>query len=93
MDLPGVNPDDISIEAGESEINIVGQFPSSESVGPCRLMERPSGPFLRKLTFHGRISPDGVEARLADGVLTLKVPAPDMSRDPTTIEIRIEGAD
>lgn len=94
MDLPGVNPDDLSIEAAESEINIVGEFSTSEeNFGACRLMERPSGPFMRKLTFHGRISPDGVEAKLTDGVMTLKVPAPELSRDPTTIEIRIEGAD
>ena len=93
MDLPGVSPDDISIEAEESEINIVGNIPAPDAPGPCRLMERPSGPFMRKLTFHGRISPDGIEARLEDGVLALRVPAPDLSRDPTTIEIRIEGAD
>jgi len=93
VDLPGVDPDDVSIEVGESELVIAGSVPSGNPAGPCRLMERPSGAFMRRLNFPGRITADKVEASLTDGVLTIRVPAPDLTRDPTTIEIRIEGAD
>ncbi len=94
MDLPGVNPDDVSIEATDTEVRIVGKLePTDNPGGPCRLMERPSGQFMRTLSFPGRIAPDRITAALADGVLTMTIPAPDLTRDPTTIEIRIEGAD
>jgi HSP20 family protein len=93
MDLPGVTPDDLSIEAGENEISIVGLSGKSEAPGVCRLMERQSGAFLRTVKFPVRIEPDKVEANLSSGVLTLTVPAPDMTRDPTRIVICLEGAD
>ncbi len=93
IDIPGVNPDEITIEAGENEIVIQGAVSTEKSHGPCRLLERSSGIFLRKLKFPSRISPDKVEASMSNGVLTLHIPAPELGRDPTTIEIRIVGAD
>jgi HSP20 family protein len=93
MDLPGVNVDALTIEAGDNSITIHGSTPVKGSTGPCRLMERPSGNFLRTLNFPGRISPDKITAELENGVLTMRVPAPELDRNPTTIEIRMSGAD
>jgi len=93
MDIPGASPNDISIEASDYEINILGSITFDDPPGPCRLMERHSGSFVRTLSFPGRIAPDKVQAELGDGVLTLRVPSISLDRDPTRIEIRIEGAD
>jgi HSP20 family protein len=93
MDIPGVTPEDMSIEAGDNEISISGSVPSIEQPGPWRLMERRSGPFRRTISFPSRIASDKIEAHLNNGVLTLKIPTPDLKHDPITIDIRIEGAD
>jgi HSP20 family protein len=93
IDLPGASPEDLSIEADEREVNIYGTVKQTDPPGPCRLIERPSGTFMRTLNFHGGIAPDKVTASLSGGVLTLVVPAPNLDRDPTRIEIRIDGAD
>lgn len=93
MDLPGAGPDDLTIEASDNSINILGSMPSQNPPGPCRLIEAPSGPFRRSIKFPGQIAPDKVEASILNGVLTIKVPAPQLDRDPTVIEVRINGAD
>jgi HSP20 family protein len=93
MDLPGVKPEDLSIEAGDNEISMAGVVPPPDPPGPCRLMERPSGQFHRTIGFPGRIESEKVEAHLSGGVLTLRVPSMELDRDPTRIEVKIEGAD
>lgn len=93
MDLPGVLPQHIAIEAGENYLTITGTVPADEPLGPCRLIERNSGGFMRTLKFPGKIKMDDIEARLENGVLTVKVPAPDSERKSTVIEVRVEGSD
>ena len=93
MDLPGMGPENLSIEVTDNEIVVAGVIPPPSRPGPCRLIERPSGPFRRTLCFPVKIASDKIEAHLADGVLTLKIPACDLDRDSTRIEIRIDGAD
>jgi HSP20 family protein len=93
MDLPGASPEDILIEAGEQEITISGKIMSPDTSGPCRLMERPTGSFMRTISFPGKIVADKVTSQLQYGVLTIEIPAPDLDRDSTRIEIRIKGAD
>jgi len=93
VDLPGALPDDIILQVGDREIIIVGVIDRPEKPGPCRLMERPSGEFLRTLNFHVGIVPDKARASLSNGILEITVPAVSVDRDPTRIEIRIDGAD
>jgi HSP20 family protein len=93
MDLPGAGPDDISIEASDNSINIFGNIPSGNPPGPCRLMESPSGPFRRTINFPGNIAPDKVVAAITNGVLEIQIPAPDLDRDPTVIEVKITDGD
>jgi HSP20 family protein len=93
MDLPGVNPENLSIEVGDSEVVVGGVIPPPTRPGPCRLIERPSGPFRRALYFPLRIASDRTEALLKDGVLTIRVPTFEIDHDPTRVEIRIDGAD
>ncbi|MFH1676668.1 MAG: Hsp20/alpha crystallin family protein [bacterium] len=87
VDLPGVERENLSIEVEENEISIIGEVPKPDKHGPCRLMERPSGVFVRTLGFPGRIAPDKVEAELINGVLILKIPAPESETEPTRVVI------
>jgi len=93
MDIPGIGPENISIEAMGNTLSITGTVPPPERPGPCRLMERPSGRFRRTLDFPGEVDVDRIEASLADGVLTVRVPVPSLERDPTRIEVKVRGAD
>jgi HSP20 family protein len=93
MDIPGVTSEDIVIEAWEYELAIFGVVPVKNKPGPCRLMERRGGPFRRVLTFPGKIKTDGIEANLTDGVLTIRIPVPDLDENPTEHKIKVQGAD
>jgi len=93
MDLPGAVPDDLTIHAGDFEVSIFGTIHLPDSQGPCRLMERPTGDFLRTLAFPIRIAPDKVTASMSNGVLEIAVPSVDLDRDPTRIEIKLTDAD
>ncbi|HEX9744395.1 MAG TPA: Hsp20/alpha crystallin family protein [bacterium] len=89
MDLPGARPENIRIEANENEMNITGEVVRDYPCGPCRLMERSAGNFLRTIGFPCRIDPERITATLMDGVLSVEVPSPEAQRDPTRIEIPI----
>jgi HSP20 family protein len=93
LDIPGVVPQDVSIEAGDHEITISGEIAQPNPPGPCRLMERPFGLFSRTLSIPGLIDQEKVEAHLSNGVLAIKVPVSNLKHDPTRIEVKIEGAD
>ena len=94
MDIPGVASEDIVIEVWEHELAIFGVVPVKNRPGPCRLMERRGGAFRRVLTFPGVIKAEGIEADLQDGVLTIRIPTPDLAHDPTEHnKIKVQGAD
>lgn len=93
FDLPGVRAEDVRIEAGENEIKVSGVLAHNDAPGPCRLIERPSGTFLRTISFPGRIDPEKITAGLENGVLRITVKSSDARRDPTRIEIQYGGGD
>jgi HSP20 family protein len=86
-ELPGVDPKDVSVELNESELAITGEIKERERKGILRRRERPTGRFDYRVTLPGATDPEGVEARLADGVLTVRVPKPAQSR-PRRIEVK-----
>jgi HSP20 family protein len=80
-ELPGVGPKDVSVELSESELAIKER----EREAILRRRERPTSRFDYRVTLPGATDPDGVEARLADGVLTVRVPA---QARPQRIEVK-----
>jgi len=88
MDLPGVKPDEITIEASDREVHIYGLKEHVPMPGVCRLMECPAGTFKRTISFDSQIEPDNIHAEIENGVLLLTVPAPGTDRTPTRIEIK-----
>jgi HSP20 family protein len=75
VELPGVDKDDLQIEAKESTIRISGKKTvKQEEAASVHRRERVSGRFDRTLSVPIRIDPDGIRAEYRDGVLALFIP-------------------
>jgi HSP20 family protein len=82
--VPGLKADDINIQVIEDVVRIDGQFAEDQS--KYLLQELPSGSFRRELRMPSPLDANKVEARIADGVLTLRLPKAESAR-PKTIKI------
>jgi HSP20 family protein len=89
-EAPGVRREDVSVEVDDSELVISGEIKERERKGILRRRTRRTGRFEYRVTLPGPVDPDGVEATLADGVLTVRVPKPEQAR-ARRVEVR-EGA-
>ena len=75
IDLPGVDPSSIDIDAEDRTLTIRATRNTQGSEGQQWLVrERPTGTFARQLTLGNGLALDRVEAGYADGVLTLHIP-------------------
>ena len=77
-DLPGVNPDDVTVEISEDAIAISGerrQEHTEEQNGIYRV-ERTFGSFFREIPLPEGAIADQAKAEFKDGVLEITVPAP-----------------
>ena len=74
MDLPGVPRDDIDIQLVDRALTVTGEVKEKERTGVLRRRTRRVGQFYYSVTLPGDVDADNVEARLHDGVLTLRVP-------------------
>ena len=88
VEVPGVNKDDLNIQAKENTIRIAGRkaidYPEEVSL---HRRERLSGVFDRTLVVPMQIDPDGIKAEYNDGLLALFIPRAEQDK-PRTIEIR-----
>jgi HSP20 family protein len=75
LDLPGVKPEDVSIELEQQVLTVSGAR-VSVSPGESKHLERPYGSFVRTLTLPKGIEPDKIVADYRDGVLEVRVPKP-----------------
>ncbi len=73
VELPGVTQENLEIAVQGSEVIIAG-IREPETDGELVFSERPRGPFQRTLTLPSNVSPEGAQARLASGLLTLYLP-------------------
>jgi HSP20 family protein len=76
FDLPGVKPEDVSIEVHDQKLTVAGTRVPSVEPGTAQQLERPFGSFTRNLTLPNGVDSDAITADYAHGVLTLKVPKP-----------------
>lgn len=94
MDVPGLSADDLELELENDVLTVRGErgFPYSGETGGAedgyawQLIERSFGKFERVLRVPAGLDPDAVEATVADGVLTLRIPKPDTLK-PRRIQI------
>ena len=75
VDVPGVKPDEVSIEVSDGVLSISGSRAPVET-GETQLTERPYGSFVRTLTLPQGVDEERIGANYSDGVLELHVPKP-----------------
>jgi HSP20 family protein len=85
--VPGLNAENLNIQVLEDVLRIEGEYKLDEAQYLVR--ELPHGSFTRTLRLPTIIDADHVEAKIADGVLTLKLPKAESAR-PKKINIKFK---
>lgn len=85
--VPGLKADELNIQVLEDVVRIEGEYRVSEE--KYLLNELPSGSFHRVLRMPTEINADKVEAKINDGVLTLRLPKAE-SALPKKIKIAVK---
>ena len=84
--VPGLKAEDLNIQILENVVSIEGSYQDAD--GEYLLNELPSGSFRRALRLPTEVEADKVEAKIADGVLTLNLPKAETAR-PKKINISL----
>ena len=89
LDLPGMNPDEFSLEVHEGSLSITGERKREEikEGKTYHRVERHYGKFRRTFTLGQDVDTDGVTAEYKDGVLTVIVPKLEKDQ-PKTIHVK-----
>lgn len=74
LDICGVPRDAIDVRLQDDRLTVSGARAPGDAAEVCHYRERPVGRFTRAFTFRTPVDADGIEAKLADGVLSLSVP-------------------
>jgi len=85
--VPGLKAEDLNIQVLDDVVRIEGEYQTDENEYLVR--ELPSGSFTRTLRLPAAIEADSVEAKIADGILTLKLPKAEAAR-PKKIQIKVK---
>ncbi len=83
--VPGLRAEDLNIQVLEDVLRIEGEYKAEEQNYLVR--ELPGGSFTRTLRLPSVIDADHVEAKIADGVLTLTLPKAESAR-PKKISVK-----
>lgn len=87
IDVPGVKRQDLSVEVVGNELTVVGELKETEREGLFRKRTRRTGRFEFRTNLPRDVDADRIEADLAEGVLTLRLPKAEVAK-PRKIEIR-----
>lgn len=90
LDLPGIKPGDVNVEMRDSDLRISGEIKERQRTGVLRRQARRTGRFEHVVTLPSDIDPNQVEARLSNGVLTVRV-AKAAASQPRRVEIKSNG--
>ncbi len=91
VDLPGVKKEDVSIDVNENVITISGERKVEEERKDDEFyrVESVYGKFERSFTLPDDVDTDNIEAKMNDGVLTVKIPKVQVvDKAPKKIEIK-----
>jgi HSP20 family protein len=84
--VPGLKADDLNIQVLEDVVTISGEFKADESEYLMR--ELPHGSFSRTLRLPVALDAEHAEAKITDGVLTLRLVKAESAR-PRTIKVAV----
>ena len=84
--VPGLKAEDLNIQVLENVVSIEGEYQAVDT--EYLLNELPSGTFRRTLRMPTEIMAEKVEAKIADGILTLNLPKAESAR-PKRISISV----
>jgi HSP20 family protein len=89
MDLPGIDPSEVSVTFEDGSLAISGkrEFTSEEKDETWHRIERSFGTFARTLRLPRTVDAEGIEASFDKGVLTVSVPKAAQAK-PRTIEVK-----
>jgi HSP20 family molecular chaperone IbpA len=85
-EIPGVQRNDVNIELVGNELMITGELKEKERTGVVRRRTRRVGRFDYRVMLPSQVDSNGIEAKLSDGVLTVRVPK--MKQDRRKIEVK-----
>ena len=87
IELPGINKEDLQLEAKENTIRISGKKTVSYQEGASvHRRERVWGEFDRTLSLPIQIDPDGIRAEYRDGLLAILIPRAERDK-PRAIKV------
>jgi HSP20 family protein len=84
--VPGLKAEDLNIQALENIVSIEGEY--KEDDASCLVNELPRGAFHRRLRMPTEIDSARIEARIADGILTLTLPKAESAK-PKKIQVTV----
>jgi HSP20 family protein len=91
LDLPGVNPDDVSITLERNVVAIRADRRSPRQEGDEVLIdERPQGSFTRQLFLGENLDAERLNASYDKGVLTLTIPVSEQAK-PRRVQISVQS--
>jgi HSP20 family protein len=83
IELPGVDKNDLHVQAKENTIRISGRKTACYPEGSIHRRERVAGEFDRTLSLPVQLDPDGIKAEYKDGVLALLLPRAEREKSRT----------
>ena len=86
-EVPGVDRKDVNVELRDSELIITGDIKEKERKGIIRRQTRRKGQFEYRVTLPGQTDQEHIEAKIHDGVLTVRVPKSETAK-PRQIEVK-----
>jgi HSP20 family protein len=86
-DLPSVDSKDVNVELRDSELIVSGDIKEKERKGVLRRRARRTGQFEYRVTLPGKADAEKIDAKLRDGVLTVRVPKSEKER-PRRVEVK-----
>ena len=89
LDLPGIDPDAVSVTFEDGTLTVSGkrEFSNEQKDETWHRIERSFGTFARTLRLPRTIDSERIEASFDKGVLTVSVPKTDQAK-PRTIEVK-----
>jgi HSP20 family protein len=85
--VPGLNADDLNIQVLDDVVRIEGEYQQDEN--RYLMQELPHGSFSRTLRLPAPIDANHVDAKIADGVLTLTLPKAESAK-PKKIQVKVK---